>query len=167
MTEMIISTGILMVLISVSAPYFNSYTSSSSSANAANILYADLLAQRERCISLCRDTGITIDPNAPEDNGTYIVWEVDPNTGSPRPLKTVCLSQYFGKKITFYGVGECGMTYNKVSYYIIFHPRRRASDGSGWGICEPKFGGCYGGKLNLICENDVSSVTVTPKGEIK
>lgn len=102
MVELIIAMGILITIISISIPNFNRFSTASASDNAASLLYSDMIAQRERALSICLDTGIVLNPTV--NDGSYYLWETDWN--DPAHLrrittKRVKLSQITGRKITF------------------------------------------------------------------
>jgi Tfp pilus assembly protein FimT len=102
LAEIIISMGILMIIVALALPNYNGFTTSAACNNSANILYSDVIAQRQRALSTCYETGITI--NETGDTGTYYCWEFDPfstATAHRRITKTVNLTRLFNKPILF------------------------------------------------------------------
>jgi prepilin-type N-terminal cleavage/methylation domain-containing protein len=122
--EILIAIGILLVLFSLMLPDFKSSTDASTCTNAANLLYCDMLAQRQRCLSACRETGIEINKWA--NDGRYQLWEgkVDNVT------KYVDLCRVFGRKITVIRICGCPPT----GITLKFTPQRNAYDGT-WALC--------------------------------
>jgi hypothetical protein len=71
--------AILASLMALALPSYRGYTSAWTCRSAAQILYADLVSQRQRCFTTCLSTGVNI-----HCNGTYSLWEMY-NTGAYRP----------------------------------------------------------------------------------
>ncbi|MHC9544040.1 MAG: Tfp pilus assembly protein FimT/FimU [Vulcanimicrobiota bacterium] len=77
--ELIVTMGILCFLIALALPMYRSYTTAWACRNAAQILYSDLVLQRQKAFSQCLPTGVTIGTD-----GTYGLWELY-NTSADLP----------------------------------------------------------------------------------
>jgi len=98
LVEVMIAMGILALLIALFMPNYNHFTDSAACRNASSMLYTDILAQRQRTLSTCIDTGITI--NETGDTGTYYLWEQDPKIPGNRIVtRRVDLEKLFGRTI--------------------------------------------------------------------
>jgi prepilin-type N-terminal cleavage/methylation domain-containing protein len=79
LVEIIVTLSIVCFIVALALPSYREYTSAWTCRSAAQILYVDLLAQRQRAFSLCLPTGISIGTG-----GTYSLWEIY-NTGAGLP----------------------------------------------------------------------------------
>gem|GEM_PF-2384493 len=77
--ELLVTLAIFCTVIAMAMPMYRSYTTAWACRNAAQILYSDLMLQRQKAFSLCLPTGITIGAK-----GNYSLWEWY-NTGADLP----------------------------------------------------------------------------------
>jgi len=76
-----VTLAIMCLIIGLTLPMYRGYTTSWASRNAAQILYSDLMMQRQKAFSLCLPTGLTLGTN-----GTYTLWEwYNPGAELPEP----------------------------------------------------------------------------------
>jgi prepilin-type N-terminal cleavage/methylation domain-containing protein len=97
--EILIVMGILMIIMALALPNYNSFTTAVACNNSASIMYSDIVAMRQRALSTSYDTGIVINETA--NTGTYRCWEYDPLTDTQRTTKTVELTRLFNRPISF------------------------------------------------------------------
>jgi prepilin-type N-terminal cleavage/methylation domain-containing protein len=77
--ELLVTIAIFGFVIALALPMYRSYTTAWACRNAAQILYSDLVLQRQKAFALCQPTGVTVN-----ENGTYGLWEIY-NTGAELP----------------------------------------------------------------------------------
>jgi prepilin-type N-terminal cleavage/methylation domain-containing protein len=77
--ELLVTLAILSFVMAMALPAYNAYTSAWTCKSAAQILYCDLLLQRQRAFQLCLPTYIFLN-----SNGTYSLYELN-TTGASLP----------------------------------------------------------------------------------
>jgi len=186
--ELIVTLAIFCFVIALAMPMYRSYTTAWACRNAAQILYSDLVLQRQKAFALCQPTGVTAN-----EDGTYGLWEIY-NTGAELPPPTeepaACISSpaglICGFLLSFVPVGcnkliepvhspissrvtrtvsltrDLAVPINLVSSrtFIYFVPLRSDYKAK-WSYCN-----CSGGDITVASGAETIVITVTEIGDI-
>lgn len=186
--ELIVTMGILCFLIALALPMYRSYTTAWACRNAAQILYSDLVLQRQRAFSQCLPTGVTIGAD-----GTYGLWElyhIGADLPEP-PLTSACridspVADICGFILSLVPVGcnelirpvrspvgfrtmrtvslsrdlAVPVSLSPEGYFIYFVPKR-SDEAAKWRYCY-----CTTGDITVASGAETVIITITANGDI-
>jgi len=145
--EIVVIVGLLTTLLALVIPYYRSSVASWTCQKAVRILYADLLLQQQRSLSLYSTAGITIHPD-----DTYELWETTGASPERKTTKTTHLSGTLPMMISMGGSIQ--------ELTIMFYPERSPESGKPTPSCLTP------GNITITCGAEVSIIAITPRGDM-
>jgi prepilin-type N-terminal cleavage/methylation domain-containing protein len=147
LVEIIVTVGLLTTLLACAIPFYRSSVAAWTCQRAARALYADLLLQQQRSLSLYSPAGITI-----HARGSYELWETSSTSADRKTTKTASPAGTLPMMISMGG--------SMKDLTVSFSPERSMESGKSTAACSTP------GTLTITCGAEISVITITARGDI-